>query len=390
MLGSALLAADKHAKNVILFLGDAGGIPTLNAASLYAHDAPQKLFIQSLPHLALVDTSAADAWVTDSAAGMSAIVTGQKTNNGVISESANAVRGKKDGEWLKTILEYAEDHGLSTGVVTNMNATDATPAACYAHSNDRKNSAEIFGQITKPRYGNGVDLVIGAGRNEILAAAQKAGVEIEPALREKGYAFADSVQAIPADAQRAVVLYASGDFEALPAVERAIEILSRNPKGFFLMVEWDMHTNHLKRGLDHVVEMDSVVQQTAEKMQDDTLILFSADHSFDLRLRGGRKHQSLLPDPAAPTAKPSIQVEDSHTGEEILAAATGPGSERIARLHSEHAAVPHHDGRVRVGQRRESRRRRRGSIAKNAPRWMDRRPARPARFYSNSKVANTG
>jgi alkaline phosphatase len=62
---------------------------------------PQKLFIQTMPHIALMDTSAADNWVTDSAAGMSAIVTGQKTNNGVLSQSAAAVRGKKDGEVLE-------------------------------------------------------------------------------------------------------------------------------------------------------------------------------------------------------------------------------------------------------------------------------------------------
>ncbi len=71
MLGLAVgtvRAAGERAKNVILFLGDAGGISTLNAAGIYAHNKPQSLFIQSLPHVALSDTSALDAWVTDSAA----------------------------------------------------------------------------------------------------------------------------------------------------------------------------------------------------------------------------------------------------------------------------------------------------------------------------------
>ena len=83
---------------------------------------------QSLPvikDLGLMDTSAADAWVTDSAAAMSAIVTGRKTKNGVLSQSAEAVKGVSDGRPLKTILEYAEEHGLSTGVVTNSPAVDA-------------------------------------------------------------------------------------------------------------------------------------------------------------------------------------------------------------------------------------------------------------------------
>src|SRR4051812_49350284 len=101
-----------RAKNVIIFLADAGGLPTLNAASLHGYDAPQKLYVQSWPHIALSDTSAANAWVTDSAAGMTAIVTGVKTNNNYISNSPV-------GMPLKSIVEYAEERGLSTGAITN-------------------------------------------------------------------------------------------------------------------------------------------------------------------------------------------------------------------------------------------------------------------------------
>lgn len=131
-----------RARNVILFLGDAGGIPTLSAASIYGYNEPRSLFIQNMPHIALSETSPASGWVTDSAAGMTAIVTGYKTHNGVISQSPAAVRGKKDGVPLKTILEYAEEKGLSTGVVTNSGAASATPAACYAQVNDRKKVKE--------------------------------------------------------------------------------------------------------------------------------------------------------------------------------------------------------------------------------------------------------
>src|SRR5215470_201105 len=99
----------KKAKNVILFLADAGGIPTLNAASAMEYGEPQKLFIQSWKNIGLSDTSTASQWVTDSAAGMTAIVTGRKTHNGVLSQGPDAERGKKDGTPLKTILEYAEE-----------------------------------------------------------------------------------------------------------------------------------------------------------------------------------------------------------------------------------------------------------------------------------------
>ncbi|MCP5109361.1 MAG: alkaline phosphatase, partial [bacterium] len=129
-------AAERLANNVILFVGDAAGVPTVNGASIYKYKQPQKLFVQQMPHVGLMDTSTASAWVTDSAAGMTAIVTGHKTHNGVVSQSATAVRGSKDGEWLKTILEHAEERGLSTGVVSNSMVLSATPAACYAHVND--------------------------------------------------------------------------------------------------------------------------------------------------------------------------------------------------------------------------------------------------------------
>jgi alkaline phosphatase len=147
LLIPAVLAADRRAKNVILFVADAGGIPTIHAASLHGYGAPRKLFLQRMPHIALSDTSSASRFVTDSAAGMTAIVTGQKTNNNVVGQSASAERGVRDGEPLKTILEYAEEHGLSTGIITNDALTGATPAALYAKATDRALTAVIFQQV---------------------------------------------------------------------------------------------------------------------------------------------------------------------------------------------------------------------------------------------------
>ncbi|RPI54118.1 MAG: alkaline phosphatase, partial [Acidobacteria bacterium] len=101
--------AQRPARNVILFLADGTGISTVHAASIHGHGAAQKLYIQHMPHLGFSETSSASTWVTDSAAGMTAIVTGEKTHNGVISQGPDAVRGKQDGRPLKSILEYAEE-----------------------------------------------------------------------------------------------------------------------------------------------------------------------------------------------------------------------------------------------------------------------------------------
>src|SRR5512133_2260611 len=96
LLSAACLFSQQRAKNVILFLGDAGGLPTLNAASIHGYKEPRSLYIQRMPHIGLSETSSTDSWVTDSAAGMTAIVTGRKTANGVLSE-APAAAGKEEG-----------------------------------------------------------------------------------------------------------------------------------------------------------------------------------------------------------------------------------------------------------------------------------------------------
>ena len=324
----SLGAAAPRAKNVILFLGDAGGVPTISAASLYGYNAPLKLYIQHMPHIGLMDTSAADGWVTDSAAGMTAIVTGRKTNNGVLSLAPGTERGKT-GEALKTILEYAEERGLSTGVISNSEMVDATPAACYAHVDNRAKFGEIFAQLLAPRFGDGVDLVIGSGRKQIFAATAKMGLDVEPAVKAKGYGLYSSLEAIPPDARRVIALWDSSNFDLGAVVRRAIAILSRNKKGYFLMVEWDMHTNNIKQGLDHAVQMDKVIRETTGEVKSDTLMIFTADHSFDLRVRGGRPGVPLLAPAGTPPARSAVRMEDSHTGEEVMVAAQGPGSQRV-------------------------------------------------------------
>ncbi|HXJ42662.1 MAG TPA: alkaline phosphatase, partial [Bryobacteraceae bacterium] len=118
LLFTVRLPAAEHARNVILFLTDGNGPSTWNAASLYGYGRPQALFIQTMPHVGLSDTSSANDWVTDSAAGMTAIVTGEKTDNAVISLVSPKHGGMRAGKPLKTILEYAEEHGLATGVLS--------------------------------------------------------------------------------------------------------------------------------------------------------------------------------------------------------------------------------------------------------------------------------
>jgi alkaline phosphatase len=335
-----VLSADSRAKNVILFLADAGGTSTLAAASLHGHGAPRQLFIQSLPHIGLSDTSSAAHIVTDSAAGMTAIVTGHKTQNGVVSLSASTVRGKQDGERLKTILEYAEEHGLSTGVISNDSLTGATPAATYAHVNDRGQTAAIFKQIFTPAFGDGVDVMIGGGRPNITKALAADGTDLDTLSRRYNRPILSAMADVPADASRAIVLLESSAFDLEAAVRTAHRILSKNRKGYFLMVEADVHTNRMRGGLDRMLELDKVVAATAKMVKRDTLLVFTADHSFDLRLRGGRLGEPMLDGLEVAEAQaqaeqrrdvriPTLRMDNGHTGEEVLVAAQGPGADRV-------------------------------------------------------------
>jgi alkaline phosphatase len=332
-----VLSAQPRAKNVILFLADAGGLSTIAAASLHGYGAPRRLFVQRMPHIGLSDTTTASQIVSDSAAGMTAIVTGEKTHNGVISQSATAVRKKSDGEPLKTILEHAEERGLATGVITNDALTGATPAATYAKANDRGLTAHIFQQIFTPRFGDGVDVMIGGGRPAIAAALKEASLDLDAVSQKGGRPVLKTFSEIPDGATRALVMLDSGEFDLQTAIDRTLSMLSRNPRGYFLMVEWDVHTDRVRRGLDRLVTLDRVIERTAQRAGSDTLLLFTADHSFDLRLRGGTFGPDLLEGleqaevetPKGPLRITSLRMDNGHTGEEVLAAAQGPGAERV-------------------------------------------------------------
>ena len=320
-------ATARPAKNVILFLADGTGISTVNAASVHGHGEAQKLFIQHMPHLAFSETSSANSWVTDSAAGMTAIVTGEKTNNGVISQGSETVRGKQDGRRLKSILEYAEEKGLSTAVVTNSPLADATPAATYAHANDRAKFGEIFRYVVEPCYGDGVDVAIGPGLERIVTETQALGVDLSKALAAKGYAYLQNdvpgIRKAAAEGHRLVGLFSGdGEFDLPAATEAALDVLARNQKGFFLMVESNNHSTNVQQTLDRAVKMDRLIESVAKRMEGtDTLILFTADHSYDMRMSGNApKGQGIVS---------AMAVEGHHAGEEVLVAAQGPGSEQV-------------------------------------------------------------
>lgn len=335
--------AAPKAKNVIVFLADAGGVASVNAASLLGYGQPLKLHVQHWPYLGLSDTTPVDQFVSDSANGMSAIVTGVKTHNGVISQGPDGARGKTDGTPTKTVLEYAEEHGLRTGVVTSQPIADATPAATYAHSNDRKKWGAIFQQAFSPRFGDGADVMIGTGRATIGQQLAADGTSFDQLAKAHNRPIYARLEDAPATNARPIVVAEDNTVDVRAATLRALDLLKTSPKGYLLVVEWDAHTDDPRDGLQHIVDFDKLIAEVEKRVDlKDTLLLFTADHSFGLQVDGGTRGEPLLEGydawKAAQTSDgkegdlvrlKNVMVNRSHTGEEVVALATGAGAQQV-------------------------------------------------------------
>ena len=324
----------ERARNVIFFLGDGMGINTLTAARIYAVGEAGELTLDTLPESAFVKTYSNDAQVTDSAASMSAYMTGVKQNNGVISMSgdtsamAPAADGSSrctNGSPVPTLLELAKARGLATGIVTTTSVTDATPAATYAHACHRKLQNQIAAMLVpggagyNAALGGGVDLVFGGGAQYFQSAANGGkrtdGRDLLAELQSRGYRVAQDTAGFNALAparQPVVALFAQNDLaydaERDPArqpslaemTRKAVSLLGQRAgtdQGFFLMVEGGLidhalHGSRAKRALQETAAFDAALKAAIDEVQKidpglkHTLIVATADHDHTLLING--------------------------------------------------------------------------------------------------------
>lgn len=341
--GSGGGSASAAPKNVVFFLGDGMGITTLTAARIYKVGEEGELTIDTLPETGFVKTFSNDAQVTDSAAAMSAYMTGVKTNNDVISMSSDTAAfdaGGNDytngadstcpggnGKAVTTLLELARTAGFGTGVVTTTRITHATPAATYAHVCHRDAENTIATQMVpggsgyNSALGDGIDVVLGGGRRHFLPATASGSKRADARdllaeMKAKGYNYAASraeLLAAPAGAgQRLLGLFTMDhmaydldrDTTQEPSLAemtgKAIDVLRNNPNGFFLMVEGGridhaLHNTNAARALQDTVAFDDAVKAAIDKLQSidpglkNTLIVVTADHDHTLVLNGYAK-----------------------------------------------------------------------------------------------------
>lgn len=342
----ALPRIDRQAKNVILFVGDGMGISTVTAARILAGQLRGEsgeenlLSFETFPYVALSKTYSTNQQTADSAPTMSAIVTGIKTGDRLISVNQHVVRGDHRtvaGNLATTILELAEQHGLATGVVTTTRLTHATPAACYAHTADRDWEADadlpaearaadfpdIARQLIEFPYGNGVEVALGGGRGKFLPNTTddpeetgKKGERLDGrnltaewlAKPRSAYVWNkaqfDAIDPTAVDHLLGLFDYshmeyetdrgsdAAGEPSLSEMTDKAIDILSRQGKGFFLHVEGGRidhahHAGNAYRALTETIEFAKAVQVAMEKTSpEDTLIVVTADHSHVFTIAG--------------------------------------------------------------------------------------------------------
>lgn len=277
---SAVLAGPK---NIVLFIGDGMGFEQVKAAGFYAKGREGTFVFESFPYKTEMTTYSADAAVTDSAAAATAIATGRKVNNGVISQ---ALPG--DGQDLVTLLEIFKQRGKSVGLVTTTYITHATPAAFGAHQPKRGNLAEIAADYLNQTRPN---VFFGAGAHGITPAlAIRAGyivLEDADALKELDTEKVSMVCGLFGSD----IPYEYDGLGLLPGLsdmtETALKILDNDPDGFFLMVEggkidWAGHANHLGRNMGETIEFAQSVKVVHDwawwHLWRDTLIVVTADH----------------------------------------------------------------------------------------------------------------
>ncbi len=268
----------KTPKNIIFLIGDGMGVTQI-MAGLTANRG--ELYLNNFKHVGFSETQSGDDYVTDSAAGGTALSSGYRTYNGAIGVDM-------DKKARPTMLEVAENNGKATGLVATAAITHATPASFIAHQPKRNMYQEIAGDFLK----TDINVFIGGGYKHFTKRDDNRNLVDE--LKDKGYTvLRDINEAAEVKSGKLACLTHSVHPPAMPergnmlpvATETAINILSKEKKGFFVMIEgsqidWGGHANNTDEIVREVLDFDKAVGKALEFAAKDgkTLVIVTADH----------------------------------------------------------------------------------------------------------------
>lgn len=339
LVASASVLAAGEATNVIFFLGDGMGPTTVTASRIYKYGEAGALSMESLKRTARIRTYSNDAQTTDSAPSMAAYMTGVKMNNEVLSMSAEtkAYNGSTpyvsgadstcpttgNGTAVTTLLELSKAAGKAVGAVTTTRITHATPAATYAHICHRDGENDIAAQVVpgsgkfNANLGSGVDVLLGGGSKFFLPSTvtggkRTDGKDLTALLTTAGYTYVSTGTAFKAidpgatsklvglfnldhlnyELDRANTAKAIDEPSLADMTEKAIKILQKNSKGYFLMVEGGridhaLHGTNAKRALEDTIAFDDAIKRALGLVDlKNTLIVVTADHDHTMTFNG--------------------------------------------------------------------------------------------------------
>lgn len=297
------------ARNVILLIGDGMGYGQMTLGRIMKDSALTMDGFTFNGTASTYPNDPVEKWVTDSAAAGTALATGVKTYNAAISVDVN----KKP---VKTILEYAQENGKATGLVTTTRITHATPAVFASHNADRDAENEIAVDMLNHK----VDVLLGGGKRYFVTKDQggkrEDGRNLIAEAKNMGYTFVetrDDMNKVTGGKLLGLFKssHASYDIDRDAAKEpslaemtkKAIDILSKDKEGFFLMVEGG-RIDHASHGHDaatvakDVIAFDDAVKVALDfaKSRKDTLVIVTADHETGGLSIGGYGQYNFKPE----------------------------------------------------------------------------------------------
>jgi alkaline phosphatase len=323
----------RRARNVIFFVGDGMGVSTVTATRVFSVGVAGQLVVDQFPYTALSKTYSADSITPDSAPTMTAMMTGVNTNQSVLgldgSTEPNDFNHDGDGQAPWTLLEQAKAHGMKVGVVSTARITHATPAATFAHINQRDNENAIALQALRTdatynrRLERGIDLLMGGGRQFFVpttvvdeegdAGSRTDGRDLRAEFKAAGYKYVWNTagfNALKTASLPVLGLFERGhmeyeadratDFGGEPSVAqmtaKSIQLLEqasrRRSDGYFLMVEGGRidHAHHEGNAYRALVDAQALDEAIGAAVQivdlRETLIIVSADHSHVFNIAG--------------------------------------------------------------------------------------------------------
>ncbi len=330
----AQTAKNASPKNIILLIGDGMGLSQVSSAYYFGEGTPN---FSRFPYIGLSNTSAASDKITDSAAGATAFASGVLTYNAAIGVDNDSVP-------VPTIVEQLSKEGLSTGLVATSSITHATPAAFYAHVKSRNQHEDIAAQLVA----SPVDFFAGGGKEFFFN--RKDQTNYYDSLSAHGFVIDTTALNRPnkldskkrygfllADDGMPRMLDGRGDFLA-KATKMALDHLSQDKDGFFLMVEgsqidWGGHANDAAYLISELLDFDQTLGVALDfaKQHKNTLVIVTADHET-----GGYALSSTIEKQGMSADYNEITPTFStggHTATLVPVFAYGPGAERFAGVY---------------------------------------------------------